>query len=110
LNDPILPPDPFWDFEKALSLAIALVNVAGGYLAWGGEVAIPLVYSLFCLAFIWLAEPIGDVDRYSRRNMPSTYAVTRASPPQLIRALGWILIFVPAALIVVYLCLGHSPV
>jgi len=85
------------NFNRIISLLIALVYIVVAYVMKGGEFALTTAgIMVFILALIWFSDAIGSYTGFIGRGP----LITQQTPGCIVRFLGWFFLLLPA---VVYL-------
>ena len=82
------------DWNRILSLLVAVFYIGTAYWLKGGEVASKaLIFVLFPTAYIWFSDAVGGYTGNMGR-MP----ITQSSPGIFVRLLGWVVLLLPVIL------------
>ena len=85
------------DWNRIVSLLIALVYIVVAYIAGGGQSVLKMaVFLVFVLALIWFSDEMGSYTGFIGRGPP----ITQQTPGCIVRVIGWLFLLLPA---VVYL-------
>lgn len=92
------------DWNRVLSLLVAVFYIITAYCLKGGEIAIKaLIFALFPVACIWFSESMGNYT-----GIMGSMPINHISPGFLVRLLGWILLLLPVLLTVFQIFLHHT--
>ena len=88
------------DFNRIISLLIALVYIVVAFIAGGGQsVLYAAVFLVFVLALIWFSDEMGSYTGFIGRGPP----ITQQTPGCIVRVIGWFFLLLPAVIYLIML-------